>query len=339
MADSKERGIRGRLRRRHADPSGQGAGRDDARSAGAPAEPLTEQAGSSEPALEAARPSATHRGEQWLPSDLRHEENPLTTGAWLPARHPEPSPSEAESQPSDAEGRSKIGAPFPRSSWLPPELEHPPSEVDAGEPEPGPSPWTVTAEQAHTIQPTDQPAADQERKDHGPASQGSAPRSFWLPPELEPRQAPGRRPQRRLERPAAPDDSASFGRRTKALQAYCRELFPADLAAATAAEILDSLTGAIEDDGVLLHTTRVAAADKLTGRSQWEPAPHGSSECAETPALLAARANDTINDQDHAKLERHLASCLVCRAAEVRAGRADRAFAGILGLRLTHADS
>jgi hypothetical protein len=107
-----------------------------------------------------------------------------------------------------------------------------------------------------------------------------------------------------------------------------------ETATVTANDILNSLTSNISDEGELLQTTRAAAAERLTARSQWDTAAQVAPGCANTPLLLAARANDTLSDQDQSRLENHLASCLICRAAEVRTARADRAFAGIIGLAL-----
>jgi hypothetical protein len=69
-------------------------------------------------------------------------------------------------------------------------------------------------------------------------------------------------------------------------------------------------------------------------RNRWEPTTQAAQDCVETPGLLAARANATITNQQNSQLDGHLATCLVCRAVELRAVRADRAFAGTMGLAL-----
>jgi hypothetical protein len=130
------------------------------------------------------------------------------------------------------------------------------------------------------------------------------------------------------------DSDAAYGRRARAVEAYCRELLGPETAATAANEILGSLTRAISDEAELLETTRTAAAERLTARSRWNPNADVAPECGRTPAHLAARANGTLDLEGKAQLETHLASCLLCRAAEVRAVRADRAFAGISGLAL-----
>jgi anti-sigma factor RsiW len=128
-----------------------------------------------------------------------------------------------------------------------------------------------------------------------------------------------------------PDEPASRGRRRHAVEAYCRELDPAGAAAVSAEQILSSLTGGISDDNLLLQSTRTAAVKELAqGRHDAT-----SDDCDHTPARLAARANSTLPARERSRLEEHLVSCLVCRAAELRSVRADRAFAAILALKLT----
>lgn len=53
--------------------------------------------------------------------------------------------------------------------------------------------------------------------------------------------------------------------------------------------------------------------------------------CNETPSLLAARANGELDAHRSRRLESHLGSCLRCQAAELRAARAERAFATVIG--------
>lgn len=370
---------------------------------------IAEQAGSSERTSRPDKRLAGDRGEQWLPSDLRHEENPLTTGTWAPTYQGATPPAQMEPRASQTDAGSQSREPVPRSSWLPPELSHGPAPVAASAPQVPASTGMVIPEHGDSIQrtakadtssasrlaeqwlapdlrteerssPPDALLPAQQRRELEPESKvptseagerGSREplhRSLWLPQQLEPRQASDSKPAEPepvssgLDQPAAAeepslalgatsedeiarepdvaplrdaDDSASFGRRRKALEAYCRELFPIELATSAAAQILDLLTGAIHDDGVFLQTTRVAAAARLITRSAWEPGAQLSTACIETPLLLSARANGIDNASERGRLERHLDSCLMCRAAEVRIARADRAFAGILGLRLS----
>jgi WAS/WASL-interacting protein len=131
--------------------------------------------------------------------------------------------------------------------------------------------------------------------------------------------------------------SGPTSRQRAAVEAYCRELCPRDTASAVAAEALASV--ADMNDVELLRHTRSAAA-----RYAAKPSRHGwrrvlpsgrDGGCASTPALLAARANDELPPPGHGALERHLDSCVICQAADLRMRRAERAFAGITGTELT----
>ena len=53
-------------------------------------------------------------------------------------------------------------------------------------------------------------------------------------------------------------------------------------------------------------------------------------ECSFTPFLLAGRSNAELSDAELERFERHLETCLVCQAAELRFERAERAFDGVL---------
>lgn len=136
------------------------------------------------------------------------------------------------------------------------------------------------------------------------------------------------------ERVGGGEISGGYGGRTRAAVAYCRELFPADVARASAEQILNSLSGGISDDRVLLELTRTAAAGLLERSRVEAGADDRASDCKAIFGRLAARANGTLEAADRSRLEQHLASCIVCKAAELRAARADRAFAATLGLTL-----
>ena len=92
-------------------------------------------------------------------------------------------------------------------------------------------------------------------------------------------------------------------------------------------------TGGITDDADFLRATRTAAARE---QLSYETPPNSAGAgrgCTLTRRRLAARANGSVSDSERAEFERHLSSCLVWRAAELHAARADRALAATLGLR------
>jgi hypothetical protein len=133
-----------------------------------------------------------------------------------------------------------------------------------------------------------------------------------------------------------------------AVHAYCAELCEPAAARAAAEEALSSVAAQRHDaDGRernarLLRSARIAAAAHSSGlsphlrtvargpakRSKLAAAlaPDRDGACTRTPALLAAQANDELGDEDARALSQHLGDCLRCRAAEARAGRAERAF-------------
>jgi hypothetical protein len=115
---------------------------------------------------------------------------------------------------------------------------------------------------------------------------------------------------------------------------YCAELCAPSEAAAASAEVLGSSLGTDED---LIRSTRIIAAEHTVVDP---PSPRGrrgalsaerTAECASTPSLLAARANGELPGADSRAIERHLNCCLPCQALELRAHRAERAFAAIVG--------
>ncbi len=246
------------------------------------------------------------------------------------AQHPT---NGAQDDESDDIGREKSVDASGPNQWLPPDLQREENPLASGT-------WLPAGEAA----PPRQSELSGRVGEATPPDAQPLPRSSWLPSELAP-EASGVEPQQTPDAPerAAPSviepkplpvqAASGHGRRSEAVEAYCRELFPAGFATASARQILDSLTGGISDDGVLLEMTRTGAAKQLTGRSQAQGASgQGSDACAPTTARLAARASGTITATERSQLEEHLGSCLVCRALELRAVRADRAFAAILGL-------
>src|SRR5205807_9483830 len=128
--------------------------------------------------------------------------------------------------------------------------------------------------------------------------------------------------------------SSATRRQALAVESYSRELCPPEAAAGVADEVLGSFTG---DDNVelLRHTRRTAAkhADVPSTRKGWRRSDRNAA-CQATPGLLAARANDELDDARGERLEHHLNWCLICQAVELRARRAERAFAGVAGIAL-----
>ena len=282
-------------------PSEQAGGeRVDPRALGAspdPVAPDTNGARSEASPTQAERPERSG-ANQWLPTDIRREEASAATDAWPPDED-----AEIPSQPGAAlTSRSPWLLPepeakaVPKTSWVPAELASE-SELES-----------FATEEPTVATPVPE-----------------------LAPEPAPAAAPEAAPTTEGEFPSVADleEPADYGRRTKAVRAYCRELFPVSAAPVVAEQILESLSPGISQETVVLRLTRKAAARRLANRTV---AGHiGGEPCAATPARLAARANGTLTGRERDQLERHLRSCLVCRAMEVRAVRADRAFAAIIG--------
>jgi hypothetical protein len=272
---------------------------------------------------------------QWLPPALQHEENPLATGTWLPA---EASARPEVGEPSVEPEEERTRKPVPHSSWLPSELV---------EPTPASSGWHASGTGAPSLESAAETASVPGRSTatNLPSSE-STPSQPGLPNTevagSAPRFGAAQDPSASTELAAAAhhpsavttgDETAAYGLRSRAVRAYCRELLGPESAITATQEILGSLTGAI-GDSELLQTTRIEAAERLMSRNRWEPTTQAAQDCVETPGLLAARANATITNQQNSQLDGHLATCLVCRAVELRAVRADRAFAGTMGLAL-----
>lgn len=88
------------------------------------------------------------------------------------------------------------------------------------------------------------------------------------------------------------------------------------------------------DDHELLKIVRSTAAQHANAGIGAPVSSGGGSEeeeCAQTPALLAARANHEIGTGQSRGLDDHLAGCLRCTARELKTVRAERAFATVIG--------
>jgi hypothetical protein len=237
---------------------------------------------------------------------------------------PEPEPAVAEPEPPTlAEPEPPTPEPVAadrepvatESAWIPAQPEAPRVEPAPDEPA---SPWFVPAGRAEA-EAESQPTVSMPPEPEPTAPEPSAPK----PPPAEP------------AAPELPAILAGSRRQTLAVESYCRELAPA-AASAAAAAALGGFPGG--DDLALLRRTRAIAARHATVR----PPRHGwrnmlaaerhDGTCERTPRLLAMRANGELDEARRAELERHLESCVTCQAAEIRAERADRAFAGVTGI-------
>lgn len=161
-------------------------------------------------------------------------------------------------------------------------------------------------------------------EDPGPAEAAST-------PDPQEPSATATTPKAELE-PSEADERAAYGQRTRAAVAYCRELFPPDDASSRANQILSLLSGGISDERVLLELLRTSAAELLDRSSGKIRGAEETPACEAVFGRLAARANGTLDAGERSQLEQHLAICVICKAAELRAARADRTFAAILGL-------
>jgi len=114
-----------------------------------------------------------------------------------------------------------------------------------------------------------------------------------------------------------------------AVRAYCREWcggsdFDHAVDAVLATRRNENGNGSAPATAVeLLRTTRAIAAEHAAGYPR--PA-NAYLECADTPALLAARGNDGLTRRERGELTEHLCDCLACQATEIRMARAQRAF-------------
>jgi hypothetical protein len=276
---------------------------------------------------------STGEGASWLPAEptdggeLTEERTELMAAAAARPR-PAATPNEPNGDASWLPHESST-APTEATGGSPPSEEPPqPDGPPVAEPEPEPS-EAAPSEPAIEREDTAarwlvEPAPATPDADAQPASApalGTSPASGRLPDSS------------RASIPAAQprDVLTADRRRALAVEAYCREVCSPERARAAVGEIVDSSSG-MRDEELLRHTRTIAAnyAPSKAPRRGWrrsEPA-----ECEATPALLAARANEELDPERRDALERHLESCLNCQATELRAQRAERAFAGIGGV-------
>jgi hypothetical protein len=128
--------------------------------------------------------------------------------------------------------------------------------------------------------------------------------------------------------------------REGAVAAYCLELCGPAAARIATEEVIASprLSGAlpVAPEGELLRVTRATASgfapQVLHPGSSRVPIEGPQRECAFTIPRLARRANAELDQFSEAALAGHLRECIVCRAAEARFDRAERAFAVVLGV-------
>ena len=130
---------------------------------------------------------------------------------------------------------------------------------------------------------------------------------------------------------------ASVAARESAVGVYCRELCGPGAAGSAGEEVFASprLSGpfTVVPEDELCRVTRATAsgfAPLLIDFDGTIDAPQ--PPCTFTIPRLARRANGELDRYSQAALKEHLAGCVVCRAAEARFDRAERAFAMVLGL-------
>jgi hypothetical protein len=271
-----------------------------------PAKTVPEPAATAETSIlpEANPPVHQPSGSGWLPGEQAAPPSPLGQAA-------PPSPSGQAAPPSPS---GQAAPPSPSGPAAPPQFE-----ADQAT-----SPWLPTSERP---------------------DEGTEPDSPWLPAPkraiAEPvaqtaSAATITQPVHANAPPGATVLTAASRRAISAVEAYCRELCPPEEASAAAAEVLGSFTAGDELD-LLRHTREVSAKHAVqpgSRRGWWLPRGARDQECESIPGLLAARANGELDHGAQAALERHLDSCATCQAAEIRARRADRAFAGITRIEL-----
>ena len=121
-----------------------------------------------------------------------------------------------------------------------------------------------------------------------------------------------------------------------AVWAYCRELCgPLVCEEAATATILafgdgGGSSGPIGDR--LLRLTRQTAAEHAAAHTNGRSSNGRSSgDCAATPGLLVARANDELPSGQLRKLAEHIQRCLVCKATGLKMKRAERVFSVMQG--------
>jgi hypothetical protein len=119
-----------------------------------------------------------------------------------------------------------------------------------------------------------------------------------------------------------------------AVGAYCAELLNTPHWGLIADEILATTDlASTPTDELLQATARLAAehASVVLVRPGWRARRSAKHvDCHSTPGRLASRAGGDLGGVEEEQLEKHLRSCLPCQAAELRAARAERAFATAL---------
>ena len=121
--------------------------------------------------------------------------------------------------------------------------------------------------------------------------------------------------------------SALCAVRGPSVLAYCRHVAGEAEAGAAAADAFARFrvavvaaddTTSLNPEALLISATRTSAAARVGS-----PAP---GDCAEVPAMLAARADRTISVADLERVESHLEQCWACRAPVARFQAAERAY-------------
>jgi hypothetical protein len=140
-------------------------------------------------------------------------------------------------------------------------------------------------------------------------------------------------------RVAEPMPERAEGDRELAVHAYCLELCGPELTPIATEEVAASPRlsdhWSVVPEPELLERTRSTAsgfAPLMLQPGQNQIRAEGLvAECSFTLPRLARRANGELDRLSDAALQEHLAWCPVCRAAEARMARAERAFAAVLG--------
>lgn len=138
-----------------------------------------------------------------------------------------------------------------------------------------------------------------------------------------------------------------YEQRRRAVGAYFDERFESEFAESATKDAMaafdatgrssafDARAGrSAASDGELLQTVRSTAADygvRGVRHPGWRDTltAKRTEECAETPGLLAARANQQLDADRWRTFDKHLASCRICHAAGLASERAERAFAAV----------
>ena len=280
----------------------------------------------------------------WMPAEPSAPEQAAQEPAEPIAEQPAPEPEVSEPEVSEPEvSEPEVSEPeVPEPAEPEPEVEPEPvaEEPTAPEPEPVAEEPTAPEPEPEPVEPVVAEEANEvptSRWVVTPQPVETGDMGSWLAtgqPSAEPQPT-----EPTASEPHLPAILAGSRRQRLAVEAYCRELSLAT-ASAAAAEALAEFPGG-DDTRLLRHTRSVAARHATSGptRQGWRQklSAERQADCASTPALLAARANNELDLDQSEQLERHLESCVACQAAELRAQRADRVFAGIAGIELAEA--